>query len=108
MDTAAGYLLNHTSYMQYHRYLEAGLPIGTGVIEGACRHLIVDRMDGVARWSLKGAESVLKLRSLRSSGDLEPYWKYHFENEYQHNHVANYSDGKVTPIKGRSVPDLKS
>ena len=82
MDTAAGYLLNHTSYMQYHRYLEAGLPIGTGVIEGACRHLIVDRMDGVARWSLKGAESVLKLRALRSSGDLEPYWKYHFENEY--------------------------
>ena len=107
VDTAARYLLNHTSYMQYHRYLEAGLPIGTGVIEGACRHLIVDRMDGVARWSLKGAESVLKLRALRSSGDLEPYWKYHFENEYQRNHVANYSDGKVTPIKGRSVPDLK-
>ncbi len=107
VDVAARYLLNHKSFMQYDRYLAAGLPIGTGVIEGACRHLIVDRMDGVARWSLKGAESVLKLRALRSSGDFEQYWKYHFEQEYQRNHVESYADGNVTPVKGRSQPNLK-
>jgi len=107
VDAAARYLLNHKDYMHYDRYLKAGLPIGTGVIEGACRHLIVDRMDGVARWSLKGAESVLQLRALRSSGDFEQYWKYHFEQEYQRNYVASYADGIVTPVKRCSQPNLK-
>ncbi len=107
VDAAARYLLNHKDYMHYDHYLATGLPIGTGVIEGACRHLIVDRMDGVARWSLKGAESVLQLRALRSSGDFEQYWKFHFEQEYQRNYVSNYAGGSVTPIKGRSQPNLK-
>ncbi len=77
VDEAARTLLNHQQYMHYDQYLAAGLPIGTGVIEGACRHLVCDRMDGVARWSLKGAEAVLRMRALRSSGDFESYWSYH-------------------------------
>ena len=57
--------VNFSAYLKYHDYLKAGLPIATGVIEGACRHLIKDRMDITgARWSLKGAEAVLHLRSL--------------------------------------------
>ncbi len=106
VDTAARYLLNHQHYMHYDRYLAAGLPIGTGVIEGACRHLVVDRMDGVARWSLKGAEAVLRLRALRSSGDFEQYWHYHGAKEYQRNHVAHYANAQVVPVQGRSPPDL--
>ena len=101
VDVAAGYLLNHTQYMRYHEYLAAGLPIGTGVIEGACRHLVCDRMDRAARWSLKGAEAVLRLRALRSSGDFDAYWDYHVAQEYQRNHVAHYADGNVVPVKGR-------
>jgi hypothetical protein len=57
VDRCADYLLRHTRYLQYDKYLAKGLPIATGVIEGACRHLIKDRMDVTgARWSLAGAE----------------------------------------------------
>lgn len=107
VDEAARYLLNHQRYMHYDRYLAAGMPIGTGVIEGACRHLVCDRMDGVARWSLKGAEAVMRLRALRSSGDFDPYWRYHVKQEYQRNHLDNYADGNVMPVQGRSRPVLQ-
>ena len=107
VDAAARYLLNHKQYMQYQRYLAAGLPIATGVIEGACRHLICDRMDGVARWSLNGAEAVLAIRAIRCSGDFDDYWRYHVNQEYQRNHVDAYLDGMVTPIRSRSPPTLK-
>jgi hypothetical protein len=108
VDATARYLLNHKSYMRYDQYLAAGLPIATGVIEGACRHLVCDRMDGVARWSLKGAEAVLALRALRSSGHLEPYWDFHAAQEYQRNHVARYADGDVVPVQRRLPPTLQS
>lgn len=107
VDDAARYLGNHKQFMHYDEYLSKGFPIATGVIEGACRHLVCDRMDGVARWSLKGAEAVLKLRALRSSGDFEGYWDYHVKQEYQRNHIDQYADGKVIPIKGRSRPVLE-
>ena len=107
VDVAAGYLLNHKQYMRYHEYLAAGLPIGTGVIEGACRHLVCDRMDKAARWSLKGAEAVLQLRALRASGDFDSYWDFHVAQEYQRNHVARYADGNVVPIKGHTKPTLR-
>ena len=46
VDTCARYLLNNVKYLKYDDYLKAGFPITTGVIEGACRHLIKDRQDG--------------------------------------------------------------
>ena len=107
MDEAARYFLNHQQYMRYDAYLAAGLPIGTGVIEGACRHLVCDRMDRAARWSLKGAEAVLRLRALRSSGDFADYWSYHVAQEYQRNHVALYADGNVVPVRGYTRPALR-
>ncbi len=39
-DDCADYLIAKRSMLRYHRYLRDGLPIATGVIEGACRHLI--------------------------------------------------------------------
>ncbi len=51
---------------RYDVFLSTGFPIATGVIKGACRHLIKDRMDTGTRWGLEGAESILRLRSLRS------------------------------------------
>jgi hypothetical protein len=103
-DTCADYLLNHTPYVRYHEYLEAGLPIATGVIEGACRHLVKDRMELTgARWSLAGAEAVLRLRALRSSGDFEPYWRFHEAQEYQRNHAALYAHQKA-PTTRKPAP----
>jgi hypothetical protein len=54
----ADYLLNYSPYLQYDKALAEGVPIATGVIEGACRHLVKDRMNLTgARWSLTGAEA---------------------------------------------------
>lgn len=90
-DKCAGYLLKYREFLRYNKYIAIGLPIATGVIEGACRHLIKDRMDLTgARWGLKRAEAVLKLRSLRSSGDFQEYWKYHLAEESKRNHVSRY------------------
>lgn len=94
VDVCARYLLNNSAYLKYNEYLKAGLPIATGVIEGACRHLIKDRMDITgARWSLRGAEAVLRLRSLYISGDWHQYWKFHLQQERQRNHSSLYIDG---------------
>ena len=59
-------------------YLKAGFPMATGVIEGACGHLIQDRMDITgARWTMRGAETVLPLGSLYITGDWDEYWQFH-------------------------------
>ena len=92
IDKCAGYLIKYGNFMHYDQYLAAGIPIASGVIEGACRHLIKDRMDITgARWSLEGAEAVLRLRALRSSGDFEDYWKFHESQEAKRNHASLFA-----------------
>jgi hypothetical protein len=96
VDQCANYLRKYADFLHYDAYLAAGFPIATGVIEGACRHLVKDRMEVTgARWSLNGAEAVLRLRSLWVSGDFEAYWRLHLEQEQQRNHTTHYADGKV-------------
>lgn len=91
-DACADYLLKYRAHLDYNLSLEAGIPIATGVIEGACRHLVKDRMDITgARWSLEGAEAVLRLRALRSSGDFEDYWAFHERREHSRHHAAFYA-----------------
>ena len=78
VDKCAQYLLNNKEHLKYGEALQEGFPIGSGVIEGACRHLINDRLDITgARWGLAGAEAILKLRSLKSSGDFNDYRTFH-------------------------------
>lgn len=97
VDKAARYLIKRRAHMTYGDALRHGLPIATGVIEGACRHLVRDRMDCCgARWSVVGAEAVLKLRALRLSGDLDEYWTYHLAREHERNHLSNYA-AKTVP-----------
>ena len=87
VDKAADYIDNNRERLQYDRALAHGLPIATGVIEGACRHLVKDRMDITgARWGLERAEAILKLRSLKVSGDLSAYLQFHFEQEHKRNY----------------------
>jgi hypothetical protein len=86
-DKCADYLLKNKERLQYGDALKAGFPIASGVIEGACRHLINDRLDITgARWSLQGAEAILKLRSLKSSGDFKTYWNFHKKMSKQRNY----------------------
>jgi hypothetical protein len=99
VDDCADYLLNYSPYLQYDKALAEGVPIATGVIEGACRHLVEDRMNLTgARWSLSGAEAVLRLRALRSSHDFDAYWKFHEEQEYKRNHALHYADHHAPSI----------
>jgi len=112
VDKCATYLLNHAPYLHYDRYLAAGMPIATGVIEGACRHLVKDRMEITgARWGLAGAEAVLRLRALRSSGDFDAYWNFHEACEYRRNHQSRYAGGLVPETNSsrssRKSPNLK-
>jgi hypothetical protein len=89
VDKCADYLLKYRTMLRYDQYLAAGYPIGTGVIEGACRYLVKDRMERTgARWTLDGAEAVLRLRALWTNGDFEPYWAFHLHHEYERHHAA--------------------
>jgi hypothetical protein len=95
-DLCATYLRNKATYLDYPTALAAGWPIATGVIEGACRHLVKDRMDITgARWGLDGAEAVLKLRALRANGDFDTYWRYHLRQEQRRVHETRYLDGTI-------------
>jgi len=95
-DTCADYLINKRPYLDYPTALARGWPISTGVIEGACRHLVKDRMDLTgARWGLDGAEAILKLRALHSNGDFADYWRYHLAQEKRRTHQARYANGVI-------------
>jgi hypothetical protein len=87
------YLQAKQPFMDYPRALAQGWPIATGVIEGACRHLVQDRM-GItgARWSLPGAQAMLWLRAIAASSDTDAYWEYHIQQERQRNHLSRYQD----------------
>jgi hypothetical protein len=87
------YLQNKQAFMDYPRALAEDWPIATGVIEGACRHLVQDRM-GItgARWGLDGAQAMLWLRAIAASGDTDAYWDYHITQERQRNHQSRYQD----------------
>jgi hypothetical protein len=83
-DTCVRYLTSKQEFLRYDQALAAGWPIATGVIEGACRHLIGDRLDITgARWGLDGAEAILTLRAVISNGDFEKYWLFHLAREHQ-------------------------
>lgn len=93
IDQCATYLANHAAYLNYPLYLAKGYPIATGVIEGACRHLVKDRMEITgARWGLEGGEAVLKLRALVINEDFDAYWDFHEQQEYRRNHRVKFSE----------------
>lgn len=105
VNKAARYLMKNKRYLHYHEYLAKGYPIATGVIEGTCRHLLIDRLDITgARWGLMGAEAVIKLRALRSSSDFEEYWAFHEEQERRRNHASKYAGGRIPRIQDPLSP----
>jgi hypothetical protein len=82
--TTVGYYQRNQPYMHYDAYLARGWPIGTGVVEGACGHLVKDRMEQAGmRWTVAGAQAVLDLRAVRLNADWEAYWAYHRQQQHQ-------------------------
>src|ERR1700749_869318 len=88
------YLETKLPFMDYPRFLAAGWPIYTGVIEGPCRYLIKDRMDITgARGSTDGAEAILQLRVITANGHWDAYWAWHQQQQHRrtyHNHRNCY------------------
>lgn len=108
VEKAARYLVKHTRLLHYDRALADGLPIATGVIEGACRYLVQDRMGRTgARWSLTGAEAILRLRALRTSGDFDDYWLFHLAKERERTHTSRYADGAIPDPLPSKPPMLR-
>jgi hypothetical protein len=102
------YLVKNGRWLHYDRALAGGLPIATGVIEGACRYLVQDRMGRTgARWALTGAEAILRLRALKTSGDFDDYWQFHLVQEHDRVHRSRYADGDVPDPLPRERPRLR-
>jgi len=77
-----GYLENDREQMRYDEYLKAGYPIGSGVAEGACRHLVKDRMEQTGmRWTASGARAMLHLRTTYLNDPWDDFIEDRIERE---------------------------
>lgn len=82
LATVIGYFENNRTHMRYDEYLAAGYPIGSGVAEGACRHLVKDRLEQTGmRWVRDGAQAMLYLRATYLNGDWEEFITYRIRTE---------------------------
>jgi len=85
------YLENNRARMRYDEYLAAGYPIASGVIEGACRHLVKDRMERAGmHWTPEGAQAMLDVRSVHVDGAWENYQQYRIARETQELYPHHY------------------
>ena len=79
-----GYYRRNRTHMHDDEYVARGWPIGTGVVEGACGHLVKDRMEQAGmRWTQAGAQWVLDLRAVRLNGHWDTYWQLHRPQQHQ-------------------------
>ncbi len=84
----------NTARMRYDAYLRAGYPIASGVIEGACRHYVKDRMERSGmRWTKAGAQGMLDVRSEYLNGDWEAFQAFRIDDEtrrlYPHRRILH-------------------
>jgi hypothetical protein len=93
-----GYFERHRDRIHYDRYLAAGYPIASGVIEGACRHVVKDRMERAGmHWTPPGAQALLNLRCVALNDDREP-----FMNHYTHQETTRlYANYPIQPPSTR-------
>jgi hypothetical protein len=84
LERACHYLEKNLSRMRYDEYLKNGYQIASGVIEGACRHFVKDRMERAGmRWSIDGAQSMLNMRSTYLNDDWDDFIQYRMKKEIE-------------------------
>ena len=93
LERICQYFESHRSRMRYDEYLAGGYPIATGVIEGACRHVVKDRMERTGmQWVLEGAQAMLDLRTVHLGGHWDDFCAYRTKKEserlYPHREVT--------------------
>ncbi|MCP3958879.1 MAG: ISKra4 family transposase, partial [bacterium] len=82
LERICQYFENHRSRMRYDEYLAAGYPIATGVIEGACRHVVKDRLERAGmQWVFEGAQAMLDLRTIHLSHQWDEFQAYRIKKE---------------------------
>ena len=82
ITTVCGYLEANLHRMRYDEYLQAGYPIASGAVEGACRHLVKDRMERAGmHWTVPGAQAMLDVRSIHISGLWDDYQQHRIRRE---------------------------
>jgi len=100
LSTICGYLENNRKRMDYNEYLKLGYPIASGVIEGACRNIIVDRMEHSGmRWTLKGAHAMLGMRCIKLSDTWDEFTRFRIEREHHRLYPSNkYNNGNASKV----------
>lgn len=99
LDTTIGYYRRNLPYMRYDRYLDRGWPISSGVVEGACGHLVKDRMEQSGmRWTKSGAQAILDLRAVRVNDDWDAYQSFRQQCQHQRLYGSRSSAPSVTEI----------
>lgn len=98
LEQVIGYLERNRKHMRYEICLARGYPIGSGVIEGACRNLINDRLEltGMS-WTLGGAESVMRLRAVHINKDWDAFWKHRRRSERR----------RLYGVESSSAPEIR-
>ena len=87
LSHVSAYLRRNRPFMDYQHYLAQGWPIGTGVVEGACRHLVKDRFEQAGmHWSMRGAQALLDLRAVAFNADWDDFQLF----RRQQVHAARY------------------
>lgn len=96
----AGYLQHNRPYRDYARYLKQGWPIGTGVIEGTCRHLVKDRMElSGMRWTVTGAEALLALRAVHENGDWDAFHQFRRQRRHKQLYGKPLVETWIDPVE---------
>jgi hypothetical protein len=99
LTKVAAYLERNAPYMDYAAYLAQGWPIATGVIKGACRHLVKDRCERSGmRWTLAGAEALLHLRCVHENGDWDAYHAFRRHQRHHQLYAVPYPDDAAIPL----------
>ena len=105
LDKAVTYLENNRGFMKYDEYLSAGYPIGSGVVEGACRHVVKDRMEQTGmHWRIAGAQAILHLRAIYLNDDWDTFQQYRIEQQCHRLYpYKDCIDAKWAPAKGEAA-----
>ena len=98
----ANYFEHNLPFMDYPTYLSNGWPIASGVIEGACRHLVKDRCElSGMRWLQSGAENLLHLRAVAENNDWDDYHAY--RKQQRHQRLYGSLHANLVPIEAQSL-----
>ena len=99
LERICGYFTNNIHRMAYDQYLQLGFPIASGVIEGACRCVVKDRMERSGmRWVLDGAQAMLALRSIHLSDLWEEFMSFRIQRECRRLYPFSAANDEVLPL----------